>query len=303
MASIFPTDVSDGYIFTPEGSSKTYRWTDPPGVWRIVTTQNTATSVTSPRIEITSSTNSISTDTGALIVRGGVGIGGDVHIGGILYTGGVPALTTSSFNISEGPDGGTDINITHVSDPLSGTSTISINNISTLDTVTGRGAATSHAITISDITSSTSVITGALIVAGGVGVGGRVNTESIKIADTVFDSTNTTIGDLDEHTIDSYFLSQYRSSKYFIQVDEGEDDINGAARVQAVEIILTAKNNGTPYMTQYGQVTTDGELGTFGAKGETVGDDILISLTFTSSSPIVRTKHIKVLRTAMTSGN
>jgi hypothetical protein len=302
MALGFPTGVPDGYIYSPPGSNKTYRWSSTQGAWLIYTLQTTATTVTTPNVNVTSSTVSISTITGALIVTGGVGIGGDVHIGGVLYTNGVPALTTASFNISNGPDGGTDINIQQVVDELSGTSTISINNISTLESVTGRGSTTPNSIQITNNTTSTSRFVGALVVTGGVGVGGRLNTESIQIADTVFDSTDTYVNDLNEYTIDSYFLSQYRSSKYFIQVSEGtgysnlEPDLN----YQAVEIILTAKNDGTPYMTQYGYVTTGAELGTFGAKGESTGTDILISLTFKAalSSPI---KHVKVLRTAMIS--
>lgn len=297
MALGFPTNPYDGEVYTPPGSTKSYIWSAAQVAWLIYVAESTATNIVSPLITVTSNTNSISTDTGALIVRGGVGIGGDVHIGGIIYSGGVPALTTSSFNISDGPDGGTDINIQHVVDPLSGTSTILINNISTLDTVTGRGATTTHAITITDSTTSTNVTSGALIVSGGVGIAGRVNTESIQIADTVFDSTDTYVNSTDEYTVDSYFLSQYRSSKYFIQIDEGGDP---DSKFQAVEIVLTAKNDGTPYMTQYGQVTTNGELGTFGAKGETTGTDILISLTFTAFDAI-KNKRIKVLRTAMTS--
>lgn len=297
MALGFPTTPYDGQIYTPVGGSKTYQWSASQGAWLIYTAVSTSTNIISPLVTVTSATNSVSTDTGSLIVYGGVGIGGDVHVGGIIYSGGVPALTTSSFNISDGPDGGTDINITHVSDPLSGTSTILINNISTLDTVTGRGAITTHIITIDNLTSSTSVSNGALVVTGGVGVAGRVNTESIQIADTVFDSTDTYVNSLNEYTVDSYYLSQYRSSKYFIQIDEGMDT---DSRSQAVEIILTAKNDGTPYMTQYGQVTTNGELGTFGAKGESAGDDILISLTFTAFDNL-KNKSIKVLRTAMTS--
>jgi hypothetical protein len=302
MALGFPTGVTNGYLYSPNGSSKTYQWSSTQGAWLIYTIQTTATTVVSPNVSITSGTVSISTITGALVVKGGVGIGGDVHIGGILYTNGVPALTTSSFNISDGPDGGTDINIQHVVDALTGTSTISINNISTLASVTGRGSSTPNIIQITNNTISTSNFSGALVVTGGVGIGGRLNTESIKIADTVFDSTDTYVNTVNEYTIDSYLLSQYRSSKYFIQVSEGAGYSNTEPNLnyQAVEIILTAKNDGTPYMTQYGYVTTGVELGTFGAKGESTGTDILVSLTFkaVSSSPI---KHVKVLRTAMTS--
>jgi len=302
MALGFPTGVANGYLYSPLGSTKTYQWSSSQGAWLIYNVQTTSTTVVSPNVSITSGTNSISTITGALTVIGGVGIGGDVHIGGVLYTNGVPVITTASFNLSAGPDGGVDINISNVIDPISGLATIKFDNISTLETVTGRGATTPNIIRITNGTTSTSNGTGALVVNGGVGVGGRLNTESIQIADTVFDSTDTYVNTLNEYTIDSYLLSQYRSSKYFIQVSEGTGYSNTEPNLnfQAVEIILTAKNDGTPYMTQYGYVTTGAELGTFGAKGESTGTDILISLTFkaASSSPI---KHVKVLRTAMIS--
>jgi len=285
----FPSNPQTGDIHnTP---TKSYRWNG--NAWVIASSQSTATSIISPLGLFNSSTNSISTTTGALIVAGGVGVGGDVHIGGMLYTNGVPFITTASFNISEGPDGGTDINIQHYTNTLTGTSTILINNISTLDTVTSRGSSSTSAITISNATSSTDVNSGALIVAGGVGIAGRVNTESIQIADTIFDSTYTVVSNTNERVIDTYSLSQYRSSKYFIQISEGTSTFH------VCEIVLTATNDGTPYMTQYGQVTTAGELGTFGATGTiTTGSAALISLTFKAYAS--STKTIKVLRTAMT---
>lgn len=292
----FPKFPNNGDLYTPPGSTKTYRWTDPPGAWLIVIAQTTATTVQATVVEVSSSTNSISTDTGALIVRGGVGIGGDVHIGGVIYSGGVPALTTASFNNTIGE--GSDIDITTVTDPLSGLDTLYFSDISTLASVTARGATTAEIIHLTNTTDSTATDNGALIVSGGVGIAGRVNTESIKIEDTVFDSTKTTVDTVTEHVIDTYLLSQYRSSKYFIQISESAF-YTADPRFQALEITLTAKNDGTPYLTQYGQVTTDGELGTFSAKGEVSGSDIVISLTFTPVD--TERKIIKVLRTAMVS--
>jgi len=281
-------------------ATKTYTWNGI--VWRIDTASTTATSVIAPILAVTSSTNSVSTNTGALIVSGGVGIAGDVHIGGVIYSGGVPALTTASFNLTAAD--GVDIDIRQETDPLSGFDTLIFNNTSTLETVTGRGAITSHAIRISDGTVSTDINTGALVVAGGVGIGGRVNTESIQIADTVFDSTESFSSNFLSSTIDSYQLSDYRSSKYFIQISEPSVDQGGyESRFHAVEIVLTAKNDGTPYMTQYGQVTTGGELGTFSAESSGTAPNILISLIFTPN-PAGPNEHgslktIKVLRTAM----
>lgn len=299
MALGFPTDPPpvNGQTYRPPGSTKTYVWSSSQGAWLIYTSESTSTSIIAPSIIVNTTTNAISTETGALIVAGGVGIGKDLYVGGLIYSNGVPSLTTASFNISDGPDGGVDINISHIVDVLSGTSTITINNISTLDTVTGRGNVSTNPIIISNATSSTNVGTGALIVAGGAGIAGRVNTESIQIADAVFDSTNTYVNQIQEYIIDSYLLNKYRSSKYFIQIDEGPGN---QSKFHAVEINLTADNDGTPYMTQYGQVTTSGELGTFSAKGESSGDTYLISLTFTPFD-VTRSKAIKVLRTAMTS--
>lgn len=294
----FPKFPNDGDLFTPPGSTKTYVWRAASNAWLISTAQNTATTVQAFTIEVTSSTNSISTETGSLVVRGGVGIGGDVHVGGVIYSGGVPALTTASFNNTIGE--GSDIDITTVTDPLSGLDTLYFSDISTLASVTGRGATTPEIIRLTNSTNSTATNNGALIVTGGIGVGGRVNTESIKIADTVFDSTKTTVDTVTENVIDTYLLSQFRSSKYFIQIGESYE-LYGTVnpRFQSVEINLTAKNDGTPYLTQYGQVTTDGELGTFSARGDVSGSDITISLTFT---PIdTEPKIIKVLRTAMVS--
>jgi hypothetical protein len=236
-----------------------------------------------------------------LVVHGGAGIGKDLYVGGQIYTNGVPIITTSSFNISDGPDGGTDINIQFYHDPLTNTSTIRINDISTLESVTGRGNSTTSVIYVFNTSTSYSRYTGALIVGGGVGVAGRVNTESVRIIDTVFDSTKTTVDTVVENVIDSYLLSEYRSAKYMIQLAEDFQVDPNTARFQSLEINLTAKNDGTPYITQYGQVTTDGELGTFSAKSDIVGSDILISLTFTPIDTVP--KVVRVLRTAMTSND
>lgn len=113
---------------------------------------------------IKGNTSATSTLSGALVVAGGVGIGGDLYIGGTFYAGGQAVLTTSSFfsSISEG----TDISITEGS-----SSTIIISNTSTLQSVTVRGSTTTQAINIANSTASTSTNTGALTVAGGVGIG------------------------------------------------------------------------------------------------------------------------------------
>jgi hypothetical protein len=300
MATLgFPKYPNIGDTYSPPGSTKTYQWSG--SAWLIISTKTTATTALVDVLVVNSTTNAISTDTGALIVAGGVGIAKDLYVGGELYVAGVPIITTSSFNISDGPDGGTDINIQYYYDPLTSTSTIRINNISTLQSVTDRGATTDNVIYFTNTATSYSRYTGALIVSGGVGIAGRLNTESVKIIDTVFDSTKTTVDLVIENVIDTYLLSEYRSAKYMIQIAEDLQLDPSTSRFQSLEINLTAKNDGTPYITQYGQVTTDGELGTFSAKSDIVGLDILISLTFTPIDTIP--KVVRVLRTAMTSAN
>ena len=59
------------------------------------------------------------------------------------------------------------------------------------------------------------------------------------------------------------------------------------------EILLVADNNGNVWATEYGVVTSNGDLGTFAA--EIVGSDV--TLYFTAFS--VTNKTIKVLRTGM----
>ena len=292
MAIAFPIGPYEGETYNPPGSTKTYYWNG--NAWLISSALTTATSIRAEIGIITSTTNSLSTTTGALTVVGGVGIGGDVHVGGIIYSGGVPSLTTASFNISDGPDGGVDINIQHYVSTETGTSTIFINNISTLETVTGRGASTTNAIHITNVTESTATGIGALIIDGGLSVAKRINSESLKIADTVLDSTRTSVYTTGTWVIDSYLLSQYRSAKYLIQVV----DNNTPFRVYSCEANVTAENDGTPHFTVYGEITSDGSLGTVGAVSTPSGDDILIQLTFTPIDPI--TKIVRVLRTAMT---
>lgn len=123
-------------------------------------------------LKINSSTQATSTITGALVVAGGVGIGGDLYVGGTFYAGGDVVLTTSSFayNINEGDD------IQLTLSPTTGA--VIFSNISTLQSVTGRGSTTSNRITISNTTQSTSTTSGALIVAGGVGIGNNLNVQN-----------------------------------------------------------------------------------------------------------------------------
>ena len=233
---------------------------------------------------ITGVTQSVSTDTGALVVAGGVGIGGDLYVGGTFYAGGLPVLTTASFNNS--PADGQDIDIVDL-----GGGILQINDIATLQSVTNRGKTSTNIISLTNQTESVSTTTGALVIKGGLGVGKRINCESIKIADTVFDSTEVLVNTLVTVTVDSYSVTEFRSAKYLVQIDSGAGI---GAHFQVVEILLLADNAGTVYATEYGLVTSHGELGTFSADLQM---DNIVRLYFT---PLLATnKIIYVLRTGM----
>jgi hypothetical protein len=133
-------------------------------------------------VGIFNTTQTTGTTTGALVVAGGVGIGGNLYIGGVasatnFYINGSPVVTAataggvSTVNTSAGA-----ITISAGTDTVVSTnsSTITIYNTSTLQTVTGRGATTNNAISINNNTSSTGTNSGALQVIGGVGIGGNL---------------------------------------------------------------------------------------------------------------------------------
>ena len=149
-------------------------------------------STTDQIITITTTTQADSTQSGALVVTGGLGVGGNVYIGGELFTNGQRVVTTGTIN-----DFANQTVITAGTDTAISTSTgnITIWNTSTLQTITSRGATTNQAISITNATSATSTTTGALIVTGGVGiqgslfVGGEIVAQKLTIELTTVTTT------------------------------------------------------------------------------------------------------------------
>lgn len=139
----------------------------------ILTTQSGLTSVLGNSIInqvllVNTSTNSVSTNTGALQVLGGVGIGGDLWVGGTAYLNSAQILTTATVDNYASKTtifAGTDTAVN------TSTGLVTIWNTSTLQTVTNRGSSTTNALFIVNDTETTSTTTGALIVTGGVGIG------------------------------------------------------------------------------------------------------------------------------------
>jgi len=252
-------------------------------------------------VKILSATSSTNTITGALVVTGGAGIGGDLWIGGVLYSGGHAVLTTSSFNANI--NAGTDIRIDTVD-----TSTIVINNTSTLETVTRRGSTSSHAITITNTSVSTSSSTGALTIAGGVGiqgdlyVAGTVNAPNLRLVDALFASNQVQLNTAATAVLDIYDITKFRSAKYLVQIDSyntGFYDGGTTATFQVTELLMLVDNNAGVHITEYASVYnydhgTYGDLGTFSAD---VQMDNMVRFYFTPAD--ATPKIISVVRMAL----
>jgi enhancing lycopene biosynthesis protein 2 len=147
-------------------------------IWNTSTLQTVTDrdSTTTNFISIKNITSATSTASGALIVAGGVGIGGNLYASAI-YDAGNRVLTDNSMlvnSIVAGPD----ISIN------TATGNVTISNISTLQSVTDRGSTTSNIISIINTATSDATTSGALIVTGGVGIGGNINVHSTIQAGT-----------------------------------------------------------------------------------------------------------------------
>lgn len=285
MSLGFPTDpeIGDTYVV----GSTTYQWNG--DAWIVQSAGTVTISTLTVETLIVTTTTDVNTFTGisgALQVYGGAWIDKSLYVGGILYASGGQVLTTSTFGGSV--EDGVDIDI--VESVGSDTTILTWNNISTLQSVTGRGATTDRVIRFTNTSESTSTNSGAIIISGGVGVAKQVTCESLRIADSVFDSTQTLVNTTATTAIDTYSTIQFRSAKYLIQIDEGTG-VN--ADFELREILLVADNNGHVWATEYGVVTSNGDLGTFAA--DIVGSDVTLYFTaFTATN-----KTIKVLRTGM----
>ena len=127
------------------------------------------TTFTATNVSIPGTTNSTNTITGALTVAGGVGIGGNVNVGGNI----LPSVANSQ-------------DLGSASLPFR-TLYLSTNTL-VLGTAqigaTSNGAISSPAISITGTTNSTSTVTGALVVSGGIGSGGVIYSTGAVVVGT-----------------------------------------------------------------------------------------------------------------------
>jgi hypothetical protein len=174
---------------------------------------------TNAAVSITNATTASSTQTGALQVAGGVGVGGNLYATAIydnnsrvitaatIASNGVTSLTGTTalaVSASTGSVTLTNLGVTSLAGSTylavsastgsvtltnlgvqtltagtdtvvtSSTGTVTVYNNSTLQSITGRGASTTNAVSITSSTNATSTTTGALKITGGAGIGGNV---------------------------------------------------------------------------------------------------------------------------------
>ena len=133
-------------------------------------TANTGTFTTT---NIISTSNATSTSTGALTVAGGVGIGGNLYVGGTIngtFTGAVSGTATTATNIAAGLSGQL-----HYQTGPGATGFVSTGTAGQVLVSGGTGSPVFQStLTLAGTTAATSTNTGALQVAGGVGVGGSL---------------------------------------------------------------------------------------------------------------------------------
>lgn len=144
-------------------------------VWNASTLQSVTDrgSTTTNRIRIANGFSQVGTGTSidggtwtnaVFVVDGDAGVGGNLYIQGDFYASGKAVLTTSTLGGSLNQ--GQDITIT----TNTATGEITWDNVSTLQSVTGRGNTTTNRVLFLNTSNSTSTTTGAITVAGGVGV-------------------------------------------------------------------------------------------------------------------------------------
>jgi len=170
----------------------------------------TSTGTNAPYFYISSTASSTSTTTGALIVAGGVGIGGNVDIGGNIIAGGVRSTTGPTTPV---PATVGDIWYNTTNDVIyrydfDGTTStwVDITGPASMGVLSfgvggsgGTGASgtgTTTTFVISNTTPSASTITGALQVAGGVGIGGNVYAGGQVVIQNTVPATIPTVGAL-----------------------------------------------------------------------------------------------------------
>ncbi|NBP00848.1 MAG: tail fiber domain-containing protein [Proteobacteria bacterium] len=129
----------------------------------------------SNQLILESDNTSFSTQTGALVVNGGVGIGQDLYVGGIIYAKQLTIdITTITTTLIQTDDVIKTTNTTNATSTQTGALQISGGAGIGQNLYVGGGVNITGITTITNATEATSTTTGALIVTGGLGIGKNI---------------------------------------------------------------------------------------------------------------------------------
>ena len=273
---------NDGYLYVDAGNLTL--GTDTPG--KNVAIHVGGTLASNIVATFNSTTNTTSTNTGALTIAGGIGVSGGVFVGG----------TITSTNII-------------VNGATSSTSTTTGALQVTGGVGIGGNLYQTGSHVIQNATSSTTTTTGALVVSGGAGIGGNVNVGgTITVGPTVtgtsvlsflgnnfaeasytsnlITATQANIA----QTLDLFTTSSYRTAEYLVQIT----DTGTTPASIHVEKLLVFQDGVNVYETEYAIMTNNGELGTF----STAYTGTNVAVFFTPTNP--QSMTVKMVRFALT---
>ena len=236
---------------------------------------------------ITSSTDSTDTNSGALVVSGGVGVGKSLY------------ATTGSFTKAYVTGGFAATSATNGDLVVSGG--IGANNVWSR-TITVESTLYSNSVTASN----------ALYVMGGIGVNreltvsGRINAKAdVKVGSNLVSSAAVSTSTVDTIFVDIFPATDFTTVKYLIQVTNPYAVSLIPTDFHVSELILVYDGTTNPstsvYISQYGILTNNGELGTF--DGTYAGG--LVRLQFTPSKAanyVGGNISVQAMRTALKTG-
>jgi hypothetical protein len=170
-------------------------------------------------LTVNSGVNSVSTDSGAIVTIGGVGIGQDLHVGGTIYregdittanwgqTGIAVNLASAVYTDNQASGSFTNTNNVYVGQPIINSrfgsayaqaNTVFIEDAPKVKTTATTSIADSYAVWVnngkvhigSTASSATNYLNNALSVAGGIGISGAIQASGPLSAPQIFDSGN-----------------------------------------------------------------------------------------------------------------
>lgn len=155
----------------------------------------------------------------------------------------------------------------------------------TLASVTGRGATTATALSLTNSTNTTSGSTGALVITGGLAVNSNVFVKGTFLdanaSGTIISARDTiqaTVAAITATAVDTWAIASYRAVKYLVQITQGTN-------YQFSEIVIV-HNGTTTTMTEYAVVETNNALGNFSADVLTGNARLLVTMANAASATV-----------------